>query len=54
MKLLRCLLCRGELDIIDEDFFVNKKVKCRDCGFNNKNVDKKSPEITIIRKRPST
>ena len=53
MKLLRCKLCKGEMDIVAGEHAINKKVRCRSCGYNNVDVpDKKSPEIVILRKRP--
>lgn len=52
MKLLKCRTCRGEIDIIGNERAINKKVKCRQCGFNNETeVEKKAPEVLIIRKR---
>jgi hypothetical protein len=53
MKLLQCKLCRGEIDIIGGEHAVNKKVRCRSCGYSNVDApDKKGPEIVVIRKRP--
>lgn len=53
MKLLRCKYCRGEVDIIGNERTVNKKIKCLNCGFTNTDaVDKKEPEVLVIRKRP--
>lgn len=52
MKLLRCKLCRGELDIIGGERAINKKVRCRECGFNNVDVPKKEPEIIVMKRRP--
>lgn len=53
MILLKCKLCRGEVDIVDNERAVNKKVRCRKCGFNNVDApEKKEPEVVIIRKRP--
>lgn len=54
MKLLQCLFCEGELDIIGEEGYL-KKVKCKDCGFTSSNKyserpSKKEPEILIKRK----
>ena len=54
MKLLKCLLCDGEMDIIGNERNINKKVRCRQCGYNN--VDepaKKEPEVFVIRRRPT-
>lgn len=54
MKLLRCKFCRGEIDIVGNEYAINKKVKCNKCGFTNIDVpDKKEPEVMIIRKRSS-
>lgn len=55
MKLLRCKLCRGEMDIVGNEHAVNKKVKCRNCGYNNLDepAEKKGPEVIIRPKRPS-
>ena len=50
MKILKCKICRGEVDIIGHEHSMIKKTKCRKCGFNNQPNDK-SPEIIIIRKR---
>jgi uncharacterized Zn finger protein len=53
MKLLRCKLCSGELDIVSGEHAVNKKVRCRECGFSNADApEKKLPEVLVIRKRP--
>ena len=50
MKLLRCKLCRGEVDIIGNEKAIQKKIKCRKCGFTND--DQKSvTEIIVIKKR---
>lgn len=52
MILLRCKLCMGEIDIIGNEKLINKKVKCRRCGFNSE-PEQKSPEIIILRKTKS-
>lgn len=55
MKLLKCKLCRGEIDIVSGERSINKKVKCRQCGFSNENdFSAKNPEIVIIRKRSTS
>jgi len=52
MKLLRCKFCRGEMDVVGAERAINKKVKCRQCGYSNENdQERKSPEVVIIRKR---
>lgn len=55
MKFLKCIFCDGELDILSpNDRSINKKTKCRKCGFSNaENAEKKEPEVLIIRKRTS-
>jgi hypothetical protein len=53
MILLKCKLCNGEMDIVGGEHAVNKKVRCRKCGYNNVDfLEKKEPEVVIIRKRP--
>ena len=53
MKLLRCKLCRGEMDVVGGERAINKKVKCRKCGYSNENeTGRKEPEVVVIRKRP--
>ena len=54
MKLLRCMFCRGEMDIVGGERSVNKKVKCRQCGYSNEQQEqpRKMPEVVVIRKRP--
>jgi hypothetical protein len=51
MKLLKCKMCKGEVDVIGNDRAVNRKVKCRKCN-NTTEPEHKSPEVVIIRKRP--
>lgn len=51
MKLLKCRVCGGEVDIIDSDRSVNKKIKCLKCGFSNDDLPQKKPEIVIMKKR---
>lgn len=52
MKLLKCKLCRGEVDLVNSARGIIKQTKCRRCGFSNEEVSPKGPEIVIIRKRP--
>lgn len=55
MKLLKCKVCGGEVEIIDNDRSINKKIKCLDCGFNNLDGPLvKKPEIVVLRKRQIT
>lgn len=51
MKILKCIICNGEVDIIQTDRSINKKIRCCKCGFTN-SQESKEPEILIIRKRP--
>lgn len=52
MKLLKCKLCKGEMDIVGGERSINKKVKCRNCGYSNEHEnERKGPEVVIIRKR---
>lgn len=51
MKLLKCKLCHGEIDIIANERSINKKIKCRKCGFTNGEPEQKFPEVFVIRKR---
>lgn len=54
MKILNCLYCEGELDIVGEEG-IRKLVKCRSCGFTSKNnYFNKSPEIVIIKRKINT
>ena len=52
MKILQCMFCRGELDIVQEKG-IQKKIKCTNCGFTN-NPEPKEPEVVIIRRRPNS
>jgi hypothetical protein len=51
MKILRCRICMGEVDIIGNPRAVNKKIKCRKCNFTN-DTGSRGPEVFVIRKRP--
>ena len=51
MKLLKCKICLGEVDVIGNDRSINRKVKCHKCN-PNQELDSKGPEVIIIRKRP--
>lgn len=52
MKLLKCKLCHGEMDIIGNERAIYKKVKCKQCGFSNEShSDPKMPEVIFIRKK---
>jgi hypothetical protein len=55
MKLLMCLYCGSELDILNpHDGNYTKKVKCRGCDFTSSEKRDKQPEITIIKRRSSS
>lgn len=49
MKLLKCKICDGEIDIIGGEYAINKIVQCQKCGFTNEK-ELKYPEVVIIRK----
>lgn len=53
MKILRCAICSGEVDIVGDDLSLGKKTKCRHCGITNAKSEKKEPEVFVIRKRSS-
>lgn len=53
MKLLKCRVCGGEMEIVGNERAINKKVRCLKCGFNNANEpERKMPEVVIMKKRP--
>jgi hypothetical protein len=53
MKLLKCIVCLGEVDFVGPERATNRKVKCRKCGFTNESVaENKGPEVVVIRRRP--
>ena len=41
----------GEVDFISSEHAVNRKVKCRKCGYSNE-AENKGPEVFVVRKRP--
>ena len=54
MILLKCKLCDGEVDILNNDRAINKKIKCKKCGFTNADAPQKGPEVIVMRRRPPT
>lgn len=50
MTFLKCKICGGEIDIIDDNS-ITKKIKCNFCGFSNEDSAKKMPEVIVIKKR---
>lgn len=48
MKILSCLICEGELNIIEENGHI-KRVRCQKCDYVS--PEDKGPEITIIKRR---
>lgn len=53
MKFLKCKLCSGEVDVVGNERSINKKTKCKKCGFTyGAPVESKGPEVIVIRKRP--
>lgn len=53
MKLLKCKICMGEVDIIGNERAVSKRIKCRKCGYTNEAAENKGPEVMFVRKRPT-
>lgn len=51
MKILKCRVCDGEVDIIANHRSVSKKIKCRKCKYTNNNEKNNQPEIVILRKK---
>ena len=51
MEYLKCIICGGEVDIVESVHSINKKIKCKKCGFTNTNK-RKEPEVLIIRRKP--
>ncbi len=51
MKLLKCIICGGEVELIDDSGEVLKKTKCQKCGFATGQFEPKTPEVLIIRKK---
>jgi hypothetical protein len=53
MKFLICKLCKSEVDLVDNDHSINRKTKCRKCGFGTGEVEKSNsgPEVVIIKRR---
>jgi hypothetical protein len=52
MKLLKCKLCHGEVDIIGNFRGVTKKIKCLNCKYSNSSDKEKIlPEVVVIKKK---
>jgi DNA-directed RNA polymerase subunit RPC12/RpoP len=51
MKYLKCIICDGEVDILDDDHSIVKQIKCKKCGFSICIEEKQKTEIIIIHKR---
>lgn len=52
MEILKCLICNGELELLDNNKeLIIKKIKCTCCGYSNEELKYKEPEIFIIRKK---
>lgn len=55
MKLLSCLVCESEVDIISQEGYC-LRIKCQECGYTSEPSSKpkkkqpKLPEVTIIKK----
>lgn len=55
MKILKCKLCLGEVDIVGNDRTTHKKIKCRNCGYTNANsTEPRGPEVVVIRRRSNS
>lgn len=50
MDIIRCLMCKGELEIVGNLKGIEKKVKCKKCNFTNFATERE-PEVTIIRRK---
>lgn len=53
MKLLKCKVCSGEVNIVGNERAVKKKIQCTQCGFNNLEDQEKKPIIIMKRRRLS-
>lgn len=53
MRLLKCKLCAGEIDIVGNEHSILKIIKCKYCGFSNNDEKQKYPEVIVIKKRTS-
>lgn len=51
MKLLKCKLCHGEVDIIGNFRAITKKIKCRECHYSNASKEKTLPEVVVLKKK---
>jgi hypothetical protein len=52
MKLLKCKLCNGEVDIIGNHRAICKKIKCRKCHYTNAHEKEKIiTEVVILKKK---
>lgn len=50
MKFLECLICEGQLTIIEQVSYI-KRVNCQKCGYTSEPIHKPQTEITVIKKR---
>jgi len=48
LKILKCKVCRGEVDIIADEYSINKKIKCQDCGFTGEKLSKNNVSKTEV------
>jgi len=51
VKILTCLICEEELELISGDGVMSKEVKCNHCGYSSKYNKEHEPEVIIRRKR---
>lgn len=53
MKILSCLFCEGELDVLNQDSSSVKKVKCLKCDFVSPDkIEKQDDQPQIFVRRP--
>jgi hypothetical protein len=52
MKLLKCKICLGEVDLVGDPHTMERKVKCRKCGFSNDKEKTPIVEVITINRRP--
>lgn len=52
MKLLKCKICMGEVDIVGNDRSINRKVQCHKCNHTTSEPERKGPEVVILKRRP--
>lgn len=51
MKLLRCKVCKSEVEIVGNKNSICKKIQCTKCNFTNLDVVEEKKPIVILKKR---